>query len=155
MLAPFAAFPPGHLTVGAHQTDASPHQMCNPKISQRSSFYPELDLTNTTIPTQQLAHKRIRLWAQGQYQLIAIEFLIIPLFKPSTSRSLKCYASTDGPLFHSPAGFQDINWWFHGDRTSEYHQTPNSQQGCNLMEYPSPMLRKRPSTWLMLDSPAV
>lgn len=52
MLAPFAAFPPGHLTVGAHQTDASPHQMCNPKISQRSSFYPELDLTNTTTSSQ-------------------------------------------------------------------------------------------------------
>lgn len=69
MLAPFAAFPPGHLTVGAHQTDASPHQMCNPRISQGSSFDPELDLTNTTIPTQQLAHKRIRLWAQGQYHI--------------------------------------------------------------------------------------
>ena len=47
MLARFAAFPPGHLTVGAHQTDASPHQMCNPKISQGSIFS-----SNSILPTQ-------------------------------------------------------------------------------------------------------
>ena len=36
----FGAFPPGHVTVGAHQTDASPHQMCNPKIKVEEMMFP-------------------------------------------------------------------------------------------------------------------